>query len=84
MPAKSTLHPTVYHLPDREQAIRDAVERLWSSPGFVRGPDTDVLGGGNRSGPEGRRHFSAQGQRRAGLLWFSALWSHLGSLGGEE
>ncbi len=84
MPAKSTLHPTVYHLPDREQAIRDAVERLWSSPGFLRGPDTDVLGGENRSGPEGRRHFSAQGQRRAGLLWFSALWSHLGSLGGEE
>jgi hypothetical protein len=75
--AKSTLHPTAYHLPDREQAIRDAIDDLWRVPGFCQGPDTDILGGICRSGLDRSGHFTLAGQRSAGLLWFAALWSQL-------
>ncbi|HLY59636.1 MAG TPA: sialate O-acetylesterase [Terriglobia bacterium] len=75
--AKSTLHPMVYNDPTHEGYIRAAIDRLWNTPGFRPGPDTDVLGGENRGGPHSRRHFSELGQRRAGLMWFAAVWNEL-------
>ncbi|MBI3986589.1 MAG: hypothetical protein HY343_06700 [Lentisphaerae bacterium] len=75
--AKSTLHPMVYNNPAGEQKIRQAIARLWARKGFAPGPDTDILGGDHRGGPESRRHFSPQGQRAAGLLWFSSVWTAL-------
>lgn len=77
LPAKSTLHPTVYKRPAEEEAIRSAIGQLWKLPGFRPGPDTDILGGENRGGPQTRRHFSGIGQRRAGLMWFSTVWNEL-------
>jgi hypothetical protein len=75
--AKSTLHPTVYNRPAEEQAIRDAIDQLLRQPGFLPGPDTDILGAENR-GPRGtRRHFTALGQQRAGLMWFASVWNLL-------
>jgi hypothetical protein len=73
--AKSTLHPTVYNRPVEEGRIRDAIGQLWKRPGFGPGPDTDILAGENRGGPQSRRHFSAIGQRRAGLMWFASAWA---------
>ena len=72
--AKSTMHPTVYNDPTHEGMIRTAIDRLWTVPGFRPGPDTDILGGENRGGPQSRRHFSAIGQQRAGVLWFATVW----------
>lgn len=77
MPAKSTLHPTVYRRPEQEETIRRAIHQLWTTRGFRPGPDTDVLDGENRGGPESMRHFSPVGQRRAAQLWFAALWTEL-------
>lgn len=71
--AKSTLHPTVYNDPAGESRIRRAIDRLWEMPGFGRGPDTDLLDGIHRGGPESRRHFSEIGQRRAAEMWFAVL-----------
>lgn len=77
--AKSTLHPTVYKDIEGEARIRAAIDQLWGMPGFRPGPDTDILGGENR-GPIGtRQHFSGIGQRRAGLMWFAAVWCELNS-----
>lgn len=73
LPAKSTLHPTVYNDAAGEGRIRAAIDRLQQSPGFRPGPDTDVLGGENRGGPGTRRHFTGIGQRNAALLWFAAV-----------
>ena len=75
--AKSTLHPTVYHDEVGEGCVRAAIDALWHHPGFVPGPDTDILGGENRGGPTTFRHFSAVGQRRAAALWFAAVWQQL-------
>ncbi|MFN0170669.1 MAG: sialate O-acetylesterase [Bryobacteraceae bacterium] len=72
--AKSTHHPTVYRKPEQEAAIRSAIDQLWRKPGFRPGPDTDILTGSNRGGPSTRRHFSPEGQRNAGLLWFATIW----------
>jgi len=77
LPAKSTIHPTVYKRPVEEARIRAAIDELWKKPGFYPGPDTDLLTGENRGGPMSRRHFSAIGQRRAGLMWFAAVWNAL-------
>lgn len=77
LPAKSTLHPTVYRVPVQEEAIRGAIGDLWKTPGFRPGPDTDVLDGENRGGPLTMRHFSGIGQRRAAQLWFAAIWTEL-------
>lgn len=71
--AKSTLHPTVYNDSLGEDRIRRAIDRLAALPGFRLGPDTDLLSGENRGGPESRRHFSAIGQRRAAQLWFASV-----------
>ena len=65
LPAKSTLHPTVYSQPAREAEIRGAVDRLWRRPGFRPGPDTDILGGESRSDLQGSRHFSSLGDRKS-------------------
>jgi len=75
--AKSTLHPTVYNDPIQENVIRSAIDCLYRLPGFRQGPDTDILGGENRGDMNSRRHFTGIGQRRAGLLWFAAVWSML-------
>lgn len=77
--AKSTFHPTVYSKPAEEAGIRDAVEKLSRQPGFRPGPDTDILGGIGvyRGGQGSQRHFSSEGQRMAGLLWFAAIWQEL-------
>ena len=77
LPAKSTLHPTVYRVPAEEEAIRAAIGDLWKTPGFRPGPDTDVLDAENRGGPTTMRHFSGIGQRRAAQLWFAAIWTEL-------
>lgn len=77
LPAKSTIHPTVYNVPVDEARIRAAIAELWTKPGFYPGPDTDILDGENRGGPMSRRHFSPIGQRRAGLMWLAAVWSAL-------
>mgnify|MGYP006277725649 CR=1 FL=1 len=77
LPAKSTLHPTVYRVPAEEEAIRAAIGDLWKLPGFRRGPDTDVLDAENRGGPTTMRHFSGIGQRRAAQLWFASIWIEL-------
>lgn len=76
--AKSTLHPTVYNDPVGEGRIRQAIEKLILQPGFLRGPDTDILDGVNRGGPDSRRHFTGTGQRNAAALWFAAVisWIH--------
>jgi hypothetical protein len=75
--AKSTLHPTVYDNPTDEGQIRAAIHQLWNTRGFRPGPDTDILGGINRGGPNTRQHFSGIGQRRAAQLWFAAIWQEL-------
>lgn len=75
--AKSTLHPTVYKFPAREEAIRRGIDELCRLPGFRPGPDTDALGGENRGGIGTRRHFSGIGQRRAAMMWFAAVWQEL-------
>lgn len=74
--AKSTRH-TIYVKPNEEQAIRDAISQLWTTPGFGQGPDTDLLGGENRGGPGTRWHFTGVGQRNAGAMWFAVLWHEL-------
>jgi lysophospholipase L1-like esterase len=71
--AKSTLHPTVYNDPAGESRIRQAIERLVAQPGFLPGPDTDVLDGEHRGGPNSRRHFTGIGQRNAAALWFASV-----------
>lgn len=78
--AKSTLHPTVYNDPSGEGRIRAAIDRLWQSPGFRRGPDTDLLDGENRGDTNSHRHFTALGQRRAGRLWAGSILAHIDSL----
>lgn len=75
--AKSTLHPTVYNDPIGERRIRSGIAELWKLPGFRPGPDTDVLGGDNRGDAKSKRHFSSLGQKRAALLWFTAIWNEL-------
>lgn len=77
LPAKSTIHPTVYNKPAQENQIREAIAQLWRMPGFAPGPDTDILTGENRGGVQSRRHFSPIGQRRAGALWFASVWAAL-------
>jgi hypothetical protein len=67
--AKSTYHPAAYNNPEGEARIRDAIDILWHTPGFLPGPDTDILGGENRL-----RHFTGIGQRRAALMWTTAVW----------
>ncbi|MEI8121733.1 MAG: sialate O-acetylesterase [bacterium] len=73
LPAKSTIHPTVYNNPKQEAVIRSAVDTLWKTPGFFPGPDTDTLTGENRGGAGSQRHFSPIGQRRAAALWVGAV-----------
>ncbi len=82
--AKSTLHPTVYIDPVHEGQIRDAIDRLCLTNGFQHGPDTDILGGINRGGPDTRRHFSGIGQRRAAWLWFASIWQVLNQPSNEN
>lgn len=77
LPAKSTIHPTVYNKPVQENQIREAIAQLWRLPGFAPGPDTDILTGENRGGIKSRRHFSPIGQRRAGAMWFASVWAAL-------
>lgn len=79
--AKSTLHPQVYNNPVGEQQIRAAIEQLAGMPGFRPGPDTDILDGENRGGPDSRQHFSRLGQRRAAQLWFAAVWQEFNGTG---
>jgi hypothetical protein len=71
------LHPTVYNDPEGEARIRTAIDELCQQPGFRPGPDTDLLTGENRGGLGTRRHFSGIGQRRAGQMWFAAIWGEL-------
>lgn len=73
LPAKSTIHPTVYNNPKQEAVIRKAVDRLWKTKGFLPGPDTDTLTGENRGGPSSCEHFSAIGQRNAAAMWMEAV-----------
>ncbi len=75
--AKSTLHPTVYNLPEREQRIRGAIDTLARLSGFRPGPDTDTLKGENRGDEKSRRHFSAIGQRNAAKMWVDSIKNEL-------
>lgn len=78
--AKSTLHPTLYNNPQAEGAIRTAIDQLWQTPGFHRGPDTDLLDGENRGDIHSRRHFTGIGQRRAGRMWAGSLLAEFENL----
>ncbi|MHB9132542.1 MAG: sialate O-acetylesterase [Armatimonadota bacterium] len=80
LPAKSTLHPYVYQNPAGEGIIRGAIGRLWQTPGFLPGPDTDILSGENRADLALNGHFTGLGQRRAALLWFASVWNALQTL----
>ena len=77
--AKSTFHPTVYSDPVNEGEIRKAINNLCLNPGFLKGPDTDILGGIGvfRADLDASGHFTELGQENAGLLWFSSIWSYL-------
>ena len=77
--AKSTKHPTVYSLPDREDALRAAVDRLWRKDDTIfPGADTDrLVGDENRAGLGDSAHFSRDGQHRAAWLWFHAIMAHI-------
>ena len=75
--AKSTLHPTVYNLPDREARIRGAIDILTRFSGFRPGPDTDTLKDENRGGEKSRRHFSGIGQRNAAKMWVASIRKEL-------
>ncbi len=77
--AKSTMHPLVYVDSEGERHIRNAVDKLCELPPFSRGPDTDLLAGigVNRASLQANGHFTKDGQIRAGLLWFSAIWENL-------
>lgn len=75
--AKSTYHPTCYNTPEIEGWIRKAIHELCMEEGFIEGPDTDILGGVHRSGTDASAHFSYDGQKAAGLLWFSTLWNQI-------
>jgi len=79
LPAKSTIHPTVYTKPTEESWIRLAIDELWSTPGFQPGPDTDILAGIglHRATEEASGHFTLLGQQQAGLLWCIAIWNLL-------
>ncbi|QNK54965.1 sialate O-acetylesterase [Paenibacillus sp. PAMC21692] len=79
LPAKSTLHPTVYIKPLEEGSIRLAIDELWSEPGFLPGPDTDILAGIglHRAVERDSGHFTLLGQQQAGLLWCIAIWNLL-------
>jgi len=77
--AKSTRHPSAYDQPEREEALRSAIDRLWRrDPTIFPGADTDrLLGEKNRAGIGDSAHFSAEGQRRAAWLWFHAIMAHI-------
>jgi hypothetical protein len=79
LPAKSTLHPEVYILPVEEVQIRLAIDQLWDLPGFLPGPDTDILGGIglHRAVTARSQHFTLLGQQQAGLLWCISIWNML-------
>lgn len=78
--AKSTHHPLYYQDPEGQLRIRKGYEYLIERLGFKPGPDTDLLGGDNRSNTKkSAGHFTGLGQRRAGLLWFNAIWNELQS-----
>jgi hypothetical protein len=74
--AKSTLHPTVHNDALHGTQIRAASASLWKMPGLFPGPDTDIPGGQHRCGHVSR-HFSALGQKTAGLMRFAAILSGL-------
>jgi hypothetical protein len=71
--AKSTHHPTVYHDPEGESAIRSAIDELCKTVPFQYGPDTDLLQGENRGDMTTRRHFTGLGQTRAAKMWAQIL-----------
>jgi hypothetical protein len=71
--AKSTHHPTVYHDPEGESAIRSAIDELCKAAPFQHGPDTDLLQGENRGDLTTRRHFTGIGQMHAGEMWTEKL-----------
>jgi hypothetical protein len=77
--AKSTYNRVTIYDPEHEGWIRQAIDELWYTSGFLRGPDTDILGeiGIYRASKEASGHFTLIGQRMAGMMWFSALWNHL-------
>jgi hypothetical protein len=74
--AKSTHHPAAGGSAEAEEEIRRGVELLLRRPGFVAGPDTDMLRGvpRHRAPLERGGHFSERGQRAAALLWWQAIW----------
>ncbi len=75
LPAKSTYHPTNLRPFEAGAAIRAAVDRLWSEPGFLPGPDTDTLSemGVHRAEFSRGGHFTGAGQRAAGAMWADAI-----------
>ncbi len=75
LPAKSTYHPTNLRPFEAGTDVRDAVELLWSEPGFRPGPDTDTLReiGVHRAPFSRGGHFAAAGQRAAGAMWAESI-----------
>lgn len=78
MLAKSTYHPAAHANAEGQQRVRAAIDRLCVSlDNVVPGPDTDQLGRDYRQVDRQSRHFTAEGQRRAGELWARAIADHL-------
>jgi hypothetical protein len=75
LPAKSTIHPTLYNKPLEAEQIRNAIADLWNTKGFLPGPDTDVLDGIGlyRAPKSASEHFTLLGQQQAGILWSQAI-----------
>jgi hypothetical protein len=83
LPAKSTHHPSDNGTSaggareEQEEVIRAAVDRVCEQSGFFAGPDTDLLRGPDyRAGWFRGSHFTAKGQRSAGLMWATRV-NHL-------
>jgi len=72
--AKSTLQPALSVDVQKRDNIRAAIDRIRTLHADVfAGPDVDSIGHSYRQVASGSRHFTAEGQRRAGLLWADAI-----------
>lgn len=76
--AKSTYHPAAHSNTAGQTSVRAAIDQLCAiCPQAHPGPDIDVLGRSYRQVDQRSRHFTAEGQRRAGELWAEAIERYL-------
>ncbi len=75
--AKSTQHPSIYRLPEREAVIRRAIDGIWLENNVLPGPDSDLIGVDMRSSKRLSGHLTGDGQDRLGELWAKSLLGQL-------